>query len=342
MDISTVRLLKSFDVEKLRQDLDAAVRHFAPAAQIGSYHDGSWKGITLRNSTGNQADTMAFSTSRSQDTPVMQLCPYFRTILQEIGCPVGVARLLFLPPGKVIGEHVDSGLGFDAGLLRLHIPIVTDARVQFRIGNQDVHWQPGEFWYGDFALPHSLHNRSDVVRVHLVLDCEITPSTLALFPAEFIAGVRAQKNIVETVGLALEQDELRQLNGYLKLTGRVLGLPLPILGRLQAEPPHLRLQVPGIPLRYYLTVVERGVLRSNLHQLTWQDLPVDSGAVAVEYRNLKTGATLPFVFSRRLGLFERGYLLLQAGLLGAGYSLILLANRLRRSLQRSAARSLDS
>ncbi|HVK99015.1 MAG TPA: aspartyl/asparaginyl beta-hydroxylase domain-containing protein [Dongiaceae bacterium] len=341
MNLSTVRLLKSFDVEKLKRDLDAAVQHFAPAAQRGSYHDGSWKGITLRNSTGDPSDPTAFSTSKARNTPVLNLCPYFREVLESLGCPVNVARLLFLPPGKVIGEHTDAGVGFDAGLVRLHIPIITNERVRFTIGGHNVQWRPGEFWYGNFAQAHSLHNASDQVRVHLVLDCEVTPETLLLFPKPFIEQVRAQTAIVETVPHPLSQAELQQHNGYLKLVGRALGLPLPILGRLQEESPYLQLRVPGIPLQYFLTVVEPGVLRSNLHQLTWSESDRD-GRAAVEYRNLKTGGTLPFHFSRQLTLSERFYLPIQFTLLTVGYGLYVGINGLKRLLSRMGARSLES
>lgn len=343
MNTATVRLLKSFDAEKLQKDLETAVKHFDMAAQMGSYHDGSWKGITLRNSTGDHADTMAFSTSKAQDTAVMELCPYFRDVLRELNCPVNVARLLFLPPGKVIGEHTDSGLGFDAGLLRLHIPIVTHAKVQFKIGGENVHWKPGEFWYGDFSLPHSLHNQSDIVRVHLVLDCEITPETLQLFPPDFITVVRSQAPIVETVGLNLAPEELERLTGFLKLTGRMLGVPLPIVARLRAEAPYLKLTVPGIPMEYFLTAVDKQVLRSNLHQLTWSgSAGGEAGKVAVEYCNLKTGAKLPFEFNRRNSAQRSLYILFQGALLGVGYGLFVVVNKLKRAFNQARPRSLES
>ncbi|WP_193453810.1 aspartyl/asparaginyl beta-hydroxylase domain-containing protein [Streptomyces rutgersensis] len=46
-------------------------------------------------------------------------------------------------------------------------------------------WQPGTLWYGDFSRLHSVINTGDQVRIHLVIDCSISPGLLSLFPEHF-------------------------------------------------------------------------------------------------------------------------------------------------------------
>ena len=170
MKTTSVQLRGSFDVARLKADLDTATEHFKSAPQVGKYHDGSWTGIGLRNFSGDHGNTLAAHTGHSKDTAVLEKCRYFKEVLDNIGCPVYVARILFLPPGKVIGEHTDAGFGWNYGMVRLHIPIVTDPRVEFSIGDEAVYWKPGEFWFGDFSKPHSLRKRLQPLRTLYAAD----------------------------------------------------------------------------------------------------------------------------------------------------------------------------
>jgi hypothetical protein len=74
-----------------------------------------------------------------------------------------------------------------SGLLRLHVPIVTNPGVRFLIGGAECGpWRPGELWYGDFSQPHSVENTGAETRYHLVVDVVTTDKVLALFPADFV------------------------------------------------------------------------------------------------------------------------------------------------------------
>src|SRR5690606_17275832 len=131
---------------------------FRSAPQAGAYHDGSWTGISLKSINGDYKNTLAMSFTNVDYTEVLDHCGYFKEILESLPFPVGVTRILFLPPGKTIGQHTDKGFSWEKGLVRLHIPIVTSPLVRFHIGGESVHWPAGQFWFGDFNQPHWLHN----------------------------------------------------------------------------------------------------------------------------------------------------------------------------------------
>ena len=106
--------------------------------------------------------------------------------------PLAAVRILTLPPGGHIKEHFDYHTNFQYGLLRLHIAIVTHPDVEFVIGGERVSFMPGELWFGDFSMTHSVENKSDVTRVHLVIDVQINDFVLSMFPDEYVAGRRAE------------------------------------------------------------------------------------------------------------------------------------------------------
>jgi hypothetical protein len=71
-------------------------------------------------------------------------------------------------------------------------------------------WLPGELWWGNFSLPHHVYNNSPLNRVHLVMDVEITPAILRLFPSEFVK-VQASHGIAfRSDGVNLTDHELHQ------------------------------------------------------------------------------------------------------------------------------------
>ncbi len=247
----SVRLNATFDPVRLEQDLQTAVQHFRAVAQDGPYHDGSWKGIALRSINGDYGNAMALSSGTTQDTEVLEKCPYFREILDSFKFQTGVVRVLFLPPGKKIGAHTDKGFNWNVGMVRLHIPIVTHPDVIFDIGGERCHWQPGEFWFGDFNQPHWLHNQSDIVRVHLVIDCFVDEELLKYFPADALAAINAgleKPMFINRYTTDMEPAMLARYQGYVRLPKAIS--PLPLYGRLVAEKQRLTLLVFGFPVTF--------------------------------------------------------------------------------------------
>jgi len=110
---------------------------------------------------------------RWEDTELLAACPYFREVLAAFPCPLQAARLMRLAPGSVIKEHRDHDLAAEWGVARLHIPIATNDRVDFRVNGTRVDMAPGSTWYLRLADPHSVTNHGDTARVHLVIDAEV-------------------------------------------------------------------------------------------------------------------------------------------------------------------------
>jgi quercetin dioxygenase-like cupin family protein len=164
-------LATTFDVARLQADLTRAepadwVPHFNRA-----YYEGDWSALPLR-SIGGEARRIypAPDSTDFRDTPHMARFPYFQEVVAAFPMPLRTVRLLRLAAGSSILEHTDADLGYEDGMVRFHIPIVTSPLVEFWLAGQRIEMLEGEAWYMDFNQPHSVRNRADIDRVHLVID----------------------------------------------------------------------------------------------------------------------------------------------------------------------------
>jgi len=151
------------------------------------YFEGDWSGIALR-SPGGAADQLYPDPNTPQDdiadSEILARCPSVRQVIESFECPVRSARLLRLTAGSSIKEHKDYQLGYEEGEIRLHVPIFTNADVDFFLDGHRIVMGEGECWYLDFNLPHYVENHSRVDRIHLVIDCAIDDWLLQFFPAD--------------------------------------------------------------------------------------------------------------------------------------------------------------
>lgn len=292
MSTCQVKLKRSFDVERLKKDLVLAEANFKAASQPGPYHDGSWKGISLKNSKGDAGDTTALNVGKGKDTAVLESCHYFKEILDNLGFRVTVARILFLPPGKVIEEHCDKGLNLSAGMVRLHIPIITHPDVDFFIENEKASWKPGEFWFGDFSKPHRLHNRSSITRVHLVMDCRMTEESLALFPEEFLEQFQGEFEQSILRPISVDEDRLKSFEGYIKVPAKVFGIPL--LGKIDAVESQLKVKLFGLPVAFYFDAIDDKRFNCNSRELEWLSEPDQQQNLRLTTAELKEPTYLPY------------------------------------------------
>jgi Aspartyl/Asparaginyl beta-hydroxylase len=90
-------------------------------------------------------------------------------------CSIMRVQLTELPPGSTIQPHRDVGIL--ALIHRLHVPIVTHDDVKFFIAGQVFSLKPGRLYDLNNVVVHSVENRSDVMRVHLMVD--MLPYTVA-------------------------------------------------------------------------------------------------------------------------------------------------------------------
>jgi hypothetical protein len=182
---TTLRLPLRFDVQQLQQD----------AAQFTSQHwqrhfnshvyDGDWSGIALRALP--DAATSLYpdpnSTKAYIDTPLLAQTSYVQQVLDTLQCQVNSARFLKLAAGSSIKRHRDYQLGIDDGEVRLHVPVKTNALVEFYMDDLRVPMAEGELWFLNFNHYHSVLNRSSEDRIHLVIDCVVNDWLLGFFDA---------------------------------------------------------------------------------------------------------------------------------------------------------------
>ncbi len=164
-----------FDAALLRADLeqvapDEWIKHFNQ-----QYYEGNWSVVALRSNGGKtkQIYPDPHSTEDFEDTEILARCPYVRKVLDTIECDKEAVRFMLLGAGARIREHRDYFMGFDHGVVRLHIPVVTNEFVEFYLDNQLIKMREGELWYLDFYQKHRVENNSPADRIHLVIDCKL-------------------------------------------------------------------------------------------------------------------------------------------------------------------------
>lgn len=196
MTPTSARLPWGVDAAALRADVEGLapeewIPHFNTA-----YYAGDWSGVPLR-SVGGEAGRLYPNPTASgefDDTPVLARCPGVQALLATLRCPLLAVRFLRLGPDSRIREHRDLNLGFDDGEVRLHVPVTTDPAVEFLLDRQPVRMEPGEVWYLDLNLRHSVVNAGTEPRVHLVVDC-VVDDWLGAVLAEAIGHSRPEKII---------------------------------------------------------------------------------------------------------------------------------------------------
>jgi aspartyl/asparaginyl beta-hydroxylase (cupin superfamily) len=186
--MNLLKLPLAFDENRLRQDLqlfgeDDWTPHFNT-----QYYDGEWSGIALRAAKDAHVGLYPDPTAEAfVDTEMLARCSYVPSVLAAFKCEIESARFLRLTAGSEIKEHRDYKLGFEDGVARLHIPIVTDQLIEFYLDGQRVDMRPGEVWYLNFNLKHRVVNRSPIDRVHLVIDLVLNDWLRSFFAVESLA-----------------------------------------------------------------------------------------------------------------------------------------------------------
>lgn len=77
--------------------------------------------------------------------------------------------LIQLRPGGRIAPHIDAGDSLTRSH-RIHVPIVTNPRVVFVVGDEPKAMRAGEVWEINNKRPHAVRNLGSTPRVHLVCD----------------------------------------------------------------------------------------------------------------------------------------------------------------------------
>lgn len=172
------------DLDSMTAEVAALPERWSPHFQKVHY-EGEWTVLPLRSVGGGEEELLPFSLGGAPAeyaaTPLLESCPGIARFLDSLACPVMSARLLNLERGAVIKPHRDAELAFENGEARLHVPILTNARVEFFIEDERVVMEAGSCWYINANLPHRVTNGGETDRIHLVVDCGVDDWLRALF-----------------------------------------------------------------------------------------------------------------------------------------------------------------
>jgi len=172
------RLALRFDPDRLAADLDHVHESWWGRHQ-GPYHDGAWESVSLWAPRGDLRE----QTSRGgafAATPALKFCPYVTEVLDHFPAERNRVRLMRLRPGGHILRHSDPLHTIASGLVRLHVPMLTNPEVRFTVNDVRVPLQAGETWHVDVRFPHEVANLGSTMRVHLVMDLVPTPALARL------------------------------------------------------------------------------------------------------------------------------------------------------------------
>lgn len=160
-----------YDLQRLQQDY----LRLRNAEWLAHYNQqacqGDWNCLPLRAAGGRHNDIYADNGEDYHDTQWLLQCPYFCEVLQQLDCEKIAVRLMSLAAGARILPHRDPGGGFEDGVARLHIPIITDPAIHFVIDGEVVHFSAAKCWYMNANCLHAVENPSALERIHLVIDC---------------------------------------------------------------------------------------------------------------------------------------------------------------------------
>ncbi len=255
-----IRLPRTYDAARMKAELRQLEDIQRVSAGYAGEANRAWESISLiapggRTRTGDGHQRLEQQTTEEYGpTEALGRAPYLAEILGGLACTKRLVRLLSLGPGGVITNHRDNFVSFEEGMLRLHIPVVTHPDVDFFIDGQRCDWKAGELWYGDFSRFHSAHNRSPIVRIHLVMDVLVNDFVLGLFPPDFVEAQRARG--IKMADDARHDKELLQRfafgfrlpAGFVPPGTSYEPLPAPVDGRIQVQDGTLIVMVNEQPL----------------------------------------------------------------------------------------------
>jgi aspartate beta-hydroxylase len=181
-----------FDSDQLAAELAAVTAHTWNMQRTHTYggHVGQpaaidWRVLPLRSLGGDpeRTDPGGPGPQPFKETHWLAQLPHLAEILDSIPAPLNAVRLMALGPGAESNPHCDPKYRLDRGIVRLHIPVVTDPAAVLVLDGVEHCWQPGTCWYGDFSREHLVRNTSQTVtRVHAVIDALLTADLAAWFP----------------------------------------------------------------------------------------------------------------------------------------------------------------
>jgi hypothetical protein len=97
----------------------------------------------------------------------------------------------YLEPGAVLHPHRDLTGASTNDRIRFHIPIVTNPGVEFVVNGERIFMAPGDLWCLDTSYLHAVRNDGDATRVHMIVECDISPTVRKRLPGGIMASLHS-------------------------------------------------------------------------------------------------------------------------------------------------------
>jgi len=254
VEIPWTRLPLRFDAARLCQDLSAIPDAAWTAHFNANDYAGGWSSVSLRSRSGRSDDIVPRGgAGEFSDTPLAARCPHLAEAAARFEFPKKSVRLLRLQAGSRVREHCDPDLGLADGEVRIHVPLLTNDRVEFVVANRRLLLAEGEAWYIDFSQPHRIANDGDTDRIHLVIDGVANEWVLELI----------RRSVRECVTESFEPEGAREFEAFRQRVFEDPALQASLL--CIADPPRFCAAVVAAGercgFRFQLGDVESGLLR---------------------------------------------------------------------------------
>ena len=122
----------------------------------------------------NKADNMFDSSEHPElwDEWKDILMPILEQAADELGYrDYRFPRVMFarLPAGGEVSGHSDGEASHY--IHKIHVPLITNEKTLFRVGNQEMHMPAGEIIEVNNKRNHAVKNDGDTDRIHLIFEC---------------------------------------------------------------------------------------------------------------------------------------------------------------------------
>lgn len=178
-----LRLPLTFEVAALADEVRSIVSNEWVAHFVAENYSGDWSIFPLRVPVGVEHPILRITSTPDtqwEDGERLAELPAMSAVRAAFDCEIEAMRLMRLGPGSEIHEHRDADLSADYGMARLHIPVLTNPEVEFRLAGVPVTMLAGECWYLRLSERHAVANRGTTDRIHLVLDAKVNDWLAAL------------------------------------------------------------------------------------------------------------------------------------------------------------------
>jgi aspartyl/asparaginyl beta-hydroxylase (cupin superfamily) len=71
--------------------------------------------------------------------------------------------------------------------IRFHVPVITNPGVEFIVNNEMIKMAPGDLWCLDTSYIHSVRNKGNETRVHIIVECNINHEIQKRLPNDYRA-----------------------------------------------------------------------------------------------------------------------------------------------------------